>query len=184
MVNLIGIASESLSSFVYNIGIKLQQCYKSIPNKGELLLAMTKLYSLTADSNWKKYQSKRAQTVRLYNESCSSHSEEPEIDFSEIKKPSLLHYFGIKGEQGGILVEQLMNNESYALITFAALPKAMQGIGLGTKLVEFATQQLKLKSVRLVGAQLNHQDSHAFWLKQGFTEVAPLENGIALIIPE
>lgn len=159
-----------------------QQCYNSENNKADNMV-MAKLYTLNAKSDWSKYQSKRVQTISLYNES-SQHKEKPELALSDLEKPSLLHFFGVKGTQGGLLLEQLMNNEKYALITFMSLPTDKRGAGLGTQLVEYATKHMKTKGIDLVGAQLNPADPQEFWSKQGFKEQIEFGNGVALILPE
>lgn len=148
---------------------------------------MSKFYHLNAKASWKSYRSNRIQVVKLYNSFsplANLAHETPELKIEDLSKPTLLHFFGKKGVAGGLLVEQLMNNESVALITFMALAKENQSNGLGTELVNFAKSFLAQQSITIVGVQLNPTDGKQFWMKQGFTDTIPFGNGLALIIPE
>lgn len=138
---------------------------------------------LNADQRWGKYLKRRIQVVQIYNDS-STHQEEAHLDYASLEAPELLHCFYSSTVSGGVLVEQLLGNESYSLITFMAIDKRFRNQGIGTELVRFAETQMKLLGSSIVGVQINDNDSHDFWHKLGFTEETPHQNVTVLLKPE
>jgi len=142
------------------------------------------LIHLNAGDNWRKYHKKRMSIVNIYNVSSEHHKEEAEVNPANLSDKTLLHYFGFKNIEGGILVEQLVGNETFALITFAGVGENDRGKGFCGRLVVQATEVLRGTGVALVGVQMNMFDDKRFWWKQGFTETVSMGNGIVLILPE
>ncbi|GMQ49649.1 GNAT family N-acetyltransferase [Vibrio sp. 10N] len=132
-------------------------------------------------TEWENYSPVRRKIVELYNESSDVHYEQPELDFEAIDDHSALHCFSIDGIGGGVLVEQLVGNESCAIITFAAIEPLCRGKGVGSELVSLAEETLRNVGIRLIGVQMNAYDKPNFWYKFGFTELVPFGNGVALI---
>ena len=130
------------------------------------------------------YLKKRAEIINIYNEHALLCSEEPTLDLSTIKKPTLLHVFYFDGIKGGVLVEQLMNYEKGAMITFAGIEDAITRNGVGTELVKLTSDYLIMQGIMVMGVQLNIGDKHEFWNKVGFTELIDFHEHKALIRPE
>ncbi|TXY52040.1 GNAT family N-acetyltransferase [Vibrio cholerae] len=138
---------------------------------------------LNAKRNWSKFIKHRMQIVKLYNLASSMHTEEPQLDYGRLQRPDFIHAFVYEGAKGGVLIEQLLNNEQIALITFAAIESKHQGKGICSKLIEFATNELGKRGVRVVGVQMNTFDERKYWKKRGFTEEIPHQNITVLLKP-
>lgn len=138
---------------------------------------------LNAKKDWAKYLKRRVQIVELYNQHSKAHFEEPQLDYNQLQAPELLHVFFDSDVKGGVLVEQLVGNEDMALITFAAVESERRNEGVGTRLVEYATETLASKGIALVGVQINDFDDRAFWIKRGFPEAVP-HQGITVMLRE
>lgn len=136
---------------------------------------------LTASSDWDRFIKRRANIVNLYNDSQSNNWEAPNLDRSKLTKPELLHAFWLKGVFGGVLIEQLLGQEHFALITFAAIHCEYRSLGIATNIVNEAVAQLKANNVQVIGVQLNPCDAPEFWGKFGFDELTPYQNGYALL---
>lgn len=148
------------------------------------MVVENELIHLNAADNWLEYHKKRVSIVNIYNNSNKYHREVPEINPDTLEDKRCLHSFSFKNHAGGILIESLIGNEAFALITFAGLNQKDRGKGFGASLVQQATNVLKDAGVDLIGVQMNEFDDKGFWIKQGFTEAVPFGNGLALILPD
>lgn len=139
---------------------------------------------IEATENWRKYQSKRASVVEIYNLASDLHFEESHLEQSSIEFPEYLHAFSIKGVSGGVLVEQLVNSANLAVITFAALAESERGKGQMKALLDYAANTLLERGVLLAGVQLNITDNRSFWNHIGFNEEIPKPNGTAFLLKD
>lgn len=135
---------------------------------------------ITAD-NWQAYYPKRKTIVELYNKAQKVHFEQPGLNPESLSDKHLLHLFTRNDIKGGVLAEQLIGNETNAVITFAAIEPERRNQGITSDLVSFAALELAKQGVYLIGVQLNDSDGPTFWRRQGFVHPVPFGNGLALL---
>lgn len=137
-----------------------------------------------SDTTWSLYHKKRIEIVELYNKSSKYHRERTRLNKAELSDRNLLHVFYKEGVKGGVLVEQLLNQPTLAVITFAAIDSKHQRSGLCTSLIKEAEAKLSTLNCQLVAVQINSHDNTAFWKSRGFSDLVGTHNGAMLFKPD
>ncbi|CCO45438.1 hypothetical protein VIBNISOn1_1480012 [Vibrio nigripulchritudo SOn1] len=124
-----------------------------------------------ASTEFGQYKEARKTIVEIYNEHSMLCHEKADVVRSDFSKPELCWCFDLGEENGGIVVEQFIQESSMAVITFAALAPNMRGEGLIKLLIKFASRFLLTQTNALIVAvQVNPNDCKDIWKHLGFIE--------------